>query len=260
MGVFLGGGDGGGGWRVSAGGGEVAEGGSARAGGGDPASGIMTTAYRGGWGWTARAFAGSSAAHLRRSGAGSARCGCGPFRRPCLRGGRRGAGRQGEGSGARRARDRAGDGASTNTPAGPPEEAVRNNDGIDRRARAREEARGRDAPAKRGFCSVDARSARVASASRCGRARGRTRAVVDPERPPPTGGKPHILQRNTPGDVRVGGNRRVATQALGAGRFRPTHAGRPCFLHYRSAPRAIEGHRSPRPVGSPPPGREGGKI
>ena len=241
---------------VSAPEGDVAEGGSARAGGGDPASGMMTTAYRGGWGWTARAFAGSSAAHLRRSGAGSARCGCGPFRRPCLRGGRRGAGRQGEGSGARRARDRAGDGASTNTPAGPPEEAVRNNDGIDRRARAREEARGRDAPAKRGFCSVDARSARVASASRCGRARGRTRAVVDPERPPPTGGKPQTAAQHPRRRSSRGKSTGRDSSARG-GSFSSHTRGSSVFS---SLPQRAARHRgaSIAPARRLPPPREGG--
>ena len=256
MGVFLGGGRR---WGVACQRrrGDVAEGGSARAGGGDSASGIMTTAYRGGWGWTARAFAGSSAAHLRRSGAGSARCGCGPFRRPCLRGGRRGAGRQGEGSGARRARDRAGDGASTNTPAGPRRRPYATTTGsIDERAPARRRGEGTHRRSE-----ASARSTRGVRGSRPRRgvgARGgeRARSWTPSARPLPEGNRTK-LQRNTPRDVRVGGNRRVATQALGAGRFRPTHAGRPCFLSSPAgALRATEGHRAP--ARRLPPPREGG--
>ena len=257
MGFLVGGGDGGGGWGVSGGGT------SPRAArlddAGDSASGIMTTAYRGGWGWTARAFAGSSAAHLRRSGAGSARCGCGPFRRPCLRGGRRGAGRQGEGSGARRARDRAGDGASTNTPAGPRRRPYTTTTGsIDERAPARRRGEGTHRRSE-----ASARSTRGVRGSRPRRgvgARGgeRARSWTPSARPLPEGNRTNCSA--TPPETfesgEIDGSR---LKRSGRVVFVPhTRVVRVFFITAarRAPPRGI----APRPVGSPTPGREGGKI
>ena len=237
--------------------GDVAEGGSARAGGGDSASGIMTTAYRGGWGWTARAFAGSSAAHLRRSGAGSARCGCGPFRRPCLRGGRRGAGRQGEGSGARRARDRAGDGASTNTPAGPRRRPYATTTGsIDERAPARRRGEGthrRSEASARSTRGVRGSRPRRGVGARGGeRARSWTPSARSPGRETAQTASQHPPRRES----RAKSTGRDSSARGGS--FSSHTRGSSVF----SSPQRAARHRwaiSPRPVGSPPPGGRVGR-